>query len=243
MAINNVNGITGGSGAAGGGSVRQPVDENFQNFLKLLTVQLQNQDPTAPTDTNQLTQEIASLSQVEQQINTNKNLEKLISLYNATQYNSVVAYIGKEVEAPGNNMALQNGAAPFVYYTQGAPAKIVITVKDASGDTVYTNTGTRNADDTFTWSDAHGVAQPAVPHAGRNKFIWDGKNNAGVAMDDGIYTVDVATTDAGNNTIVSQTYMNGIVRSIDNIGGQVYLSLGDILSIPIQSVSAIRQST
>src|SRR5689334_12301051 len=91
-----------------------------QNFLKLLTTQLQNQDPTNPLDTNQMTQQIAMLSQVEQQVNTNKNLEQLVTLMSSTQYNSIVSYIGKQIEAPGNAGALQNGHALFAYYLQGA---------------------------------------------------------------------------------------------------------------------------
>lgn len=243
MITNNINTLTGTNTGANSAPVRQPLDENFQNFLKLLTVQLQHQDPTDPTDTNQLTQEIATLSQVEQQISTNKNLERLISMYNATQYNSVVSYIGKEIESPGNNVPLHQGQAPFVYYMQAQPSRVVVTVKDASGNAVYTNTGVRNEDNTFTWNDEHGVAQPASPDAGRNKFVWDGKNNAGQAMTDGVYVVEIKATDASNNPIASQTYMNGIVSAIDNVDGQVYLSLSDVLSIPIQNVTTIRQST
>ena len=53
---------------------------NESDFLKLLTTQLQNQDPTAPMDSNQFVQQLVSLSQVEQAVNTNTDLEKLISL-------------------------------------------------------------------------------------------------------------------------------------------------------------------
>ena len=60
----------------------------LNDFLKLLTTQLKNQDPTEPADTNQMTQQIASLSQVEQQINTNSNLEKLIAMYGGNQVSS-----------------------------------------------------------------------------------------------------------------------------------------------------------
>ena len=48
---------------------QQSLNTNYSDFLKLLTTQLTHQDPTAPVDTNQITQEIASLSQVEQLIN------------------------------------------------------------------------------------------------------------------------------------------------------------------------------
>ena len=75
---------------------------NYQDFVKLLTVQLQNQDPTKPLETDQLTQQIAQLSQVEQQVNTNKNLEKLMLAFSQTQTSNMVSYIGKQVEALRN---------------------------------------------------------------------------------------------------------------------------------------------
>ncbi len=219
---NIVNGSTGGSTAPQSTQARQQLDSNYADFLKLLTTQLKNQDPTAPTDTNQLTQQIATLSQVEQQINTNKNLEKLITMINATQYNSVISYIGKQIEANGNQGALENGKAPFAYYLARDAANVDITISDASGRAVYTASG------------------PAT--AGRKEFVWDGKNNAGQQMPDGIYTLKVEAKDASQNAITAQPYTTGIVTSIDSVDGTVYLSLGNILSIPITQVVSVRQS-
>ncbi|MFO0388223.1 MAG: flagellar hook assembly protein FlgD [Alphaproteobacteria bacterium] len=210
----NINSVTGKKSSSG-------VSQNYEDFLKLLTVQLQNQDPTAPTDTNQLTQQIATLSQVEQQINTNQNLEKLISLFNATQYNSVVSYIGKQIEAPGDVGALQNSKATFAYYLERDADRVEITIKDAAGNVVNTTTGT-----TLT---------------GRNEYKWDGKNSQGQQMADGTYKIEVKAVDANNNAITSKTYTTGVVTSVDTAGGQVYLSFGDI-SVPLGSVISIRQA-
>ena len=41
---------------------------NSQTFLKLLTTQLQNQDPLSPLDTNQFTSQLTQMSGVEQQL-------------------------------------------------------------------------------------------------------------------------------------------------------------------------------
>ena len=58
------------SGATGGKAMGK------EDFLKLLVAQLKNQDPLSPMDSNQFTQQLVQFSQVEQQINSNKNLEK-----------------------------------------------------------------------------------------------------------------------------------------------------------------------
>ena len=81
--VDNINNFT----AAGKAAAKSQADKasqslfgTTQDFIRMLTVQLQNQDPTKPLDTSELTQQIAQLSGVEQQINTNKNLESLMAI-------------------------------------------------------------------------------------------------------------------------------------------------------------------
>lgn len=210
------------SPAVGGGSSTAKlgkIDKNYEDFLLLLTTQLQNQDPSEPTDTNQLTQQIATLSQVEQQLNTNKNLEKLISMYSATQYNSIISYIGKQVEAEGNVSELKSGSAPFAYYLGAEAEQVNVTIKDRSGGVVFTGNGTKIA--------------------GRNVFNWNGRNNQGQQMPDGTYAIEIAAKDASGNDINSKTFITGVVTSVDSIDGSAYLSIGDI-AIPLEKITSIR---
>ena len=217
---NSVNGISANHSQSN--AATQQVSKQYSDFLRLLTTQLQNQDPTSPFDTNEMTQQIATLSQVEQQINTNKNLETLIGMITATQYNSVVSYIGKQVEANGNQGALENGKAPFVYYLAKDADVVDITIKNATGQVVYTGPGTKVS--------------------GRNEFSWDGKANDGSQQPDGVYTIEVAAKDASNNAVTAQVYTTGTVTSIDSVGGTVYASIGNILSIPLAGIISVRQA-
>lgn len=218
MAVGAVNNTTTNNSQAS--DALKTLSGDYQNFLKLLTVQMQNQDPTNPTDTNQLTQQIAMLSSVEQQINTNKNLEKLIDLTNSTQFNNVVGYIGKRIEAPGSAGYLQNQKAEFVYYLEDQPAAVRVTVKDEAGNVVYTGAGPTSQ--------------------GRNEFAWNGVSSTGAPQPNGVYSIEVEAKDAGGNNVSSQVYTTGVVSAVDSAGGQVYLSIGE-LSIPIGIVTSIRQ--
>ena len=56
---------------AAGAVGSQQLAGNFNTFLKLLTTQLQNQDPLSPLDTNQFTQQLVEFASVEQQVNMN----------------------------------------------------------------------------------------------------------------------------------------------------------------------------
>lgn len=192
---------------------------NYQDFLHLLTTQLQNQDPTAPTDTNQLTQQIATLSQVEQQINTNTNLQKLISLFNVTTMNSVVGYIGKQVETTGNQGALLNGSAEFVYNLESEADNVDITIEDSAGNTVLNAGGTKVA--------------------GRNEVVWDGRDNSGNQLPDGAYTIKVVAKNAAGEDIKVTTSTVGVVTSVDSKDGTPTLMLGDI-PVGLDKVLSVR---
>ncbi len=48
-------------------------------FLSLLTTQLQNQDPLNPTDPNQFTQEMVQYGALSQQIDTNATLSQILT--------------------------------------------------------------------------------------------------------------------------------------------------------------------
>lgn len=69
---------------------------DYDTFLQLLIAQMQNQDPTEPMDSSEQIAQLATFSQVEQTIETNKNLESLL------QSNSLAtasAIIGKTVSS------------------------------------------------------------------------------------------------------------------------------------------------
>ena len=50
------------------------LNDNFDQFLLLLTTQLKNQDPLAPMDSTEFTNQLVSFSGVEQQIKTNDRI-------------------------------------------------------------------------------------------------------------------------------------------------------------------------
>src|SRR6202046_3661840 len=99
---------TTGSGSSSTNAMQQ-LSGNFDTFLQLLTTQLQNQDPTSPMDTNQFTQQLVEYSQVEQQIDTNTNLQTLISQGTSQSGAYATSYLGKTVTVSGGKGALTNG--------------------------------------------------------------------------------------------------------------------------------------
>ena len=63
---------------------------NYESFLKLLVAQMKNQDPTEPMDATQQMAQLATFSQVEQTIKTNKNFESLLQRTSLQEANAVI---------------------------------------------------------------------------------------------------------------------------------------------------------
>ena len=189
----------------------------FNDFLTLLTTQLQHQDPSAPMDANQFTTELVQFSSVEQQINTNSNLTQLISLTQASQVEQSSAMIGKPVTVNSSKLSLQDGKAEINYNTTQAEP-VGITVYNAAGAPVASTTMTSNA--------------------GANSWTWDGKGSNGVTQPDGPYTVSVLAIGASADNAKVPFTVIGTATSVQNNAGTVELQMGG-LTLPFSSVVSV----
>jgi len=229
MSTSPVNSTTNPTGGLSNAQSQQALNSNYANFLQLLTTQLQNQDPTSPTDTNQLTQEIASLSQVQQQIDTNNELQQLVSLFTASATNNAVSYIGKQIDAtPAAGTAAQteltNSQATLVYDLPAGASSATVTITDSVGNTVFSGPGTTIA--------------------GRNQVVWKGGTNpnssgTSTTAPDGTYNFTVNATDSSGKTVTATTMTSGTVTAVDTQNGTATLSLGGTLSVPLSNVQTI----
>lgn len=217
MSVTNVNTATNNSSTVA--PKAKSATEDRDTFLLLLTTQLKNQDPTDPTDTNQVTQQIAALSSVEQQTKTNTYLEQLLGMYNQSQANTAVSYIGRVVEAEGNQFELANGNAYLHYELPSGTATAEIAISDKNGRVVYTGAGTKVA--------------------GKNIVTWDGKNEfTGEVMAPGTYTFQVTAKDASGEKLTATPYISGLVQAVETKDGKQELSLGSF-GVPLDKVKAV----
>jgi flagellar basal-body rod modification protein FlgD len=67
---------------------------NYNDFLQLLIAQMKDQDPTSPMDASAQISQLASFSQVEQQIQTNNHLETVLTNQMLSQ---AANYVGKDI--------------------------------------------------------------------------------------------------------------------------------------------------
>src|ERR1700748_1391705 len=102
---------------AAGSVGMQQLAGNFDEFLQLLTTQLQNQNPLDPLDTNQFTQQLVEFASVEPQINTNTNLQSLSSLQQTSEATSALQLVGSTVTVGGSSAALSNATSTPAQWT------------------------------------------------------------------------------------------------------------------------------
>src|SRR3954466_13719990 len=124
--VTSATGATGASAASSSsaGSVdRSQIAGNFQQFLQLLTTQLQNQSPLDPLDTNQFTQQLVQFASVEQQLKTNDTLSSLLTTTQASTTANAAGFMGLAVTADGSTATLSNGAASWTLTPAKAAAK------------------------------------------------------------------------------------------------------------------------
>ena len=85
-----------------------------EDFLKLLVAQMTKQDPTNPMKDTEFVSQLATYSGLEQQMNMNKNLEKLIAANNATTTAAAVSLIGTVVGYTDEEGNLKTGQVSFI---------------------------------------------------------------------------------------------------------------------------------
>lgn len=92
---------------------------NYDAFLQLLVSEMKYQDPTEPTDTSQYMAQLASFSSVEQEIQANAKLDKILNSLSMTQATNA---IGKTVSsADGKTSGI---ATSVQFFSDGVTATL-----------------------------------------------------------------------------------------------------------------------
>ncbi len=178
-----------------------------EDFMRLFTKQLQYQNPMDPMDNYQMATQMAQFNTVDALSRMTQSISNLESYQASANSLQAVGLIGKKVEATGNTISIQQGQATEGSYQLAKTGKVAIQVFDANGNTVRVIDG--------------GIKDPA-----KQKFIWDGKNQQGSSLPEGIYGFRVSAVDENNQSIPVKTYRVGTVSGISFENGITYLQLG-----------------
>lgn len=156
---------------------RNALSSDFETFLKMLTTQMENQDPLNPVDSAEFAMQLATFSGVEQQIRTNDLLADMVGGLGASGLSQLAGWVG--MEARINAPAAFDGA-PITLAPEPDPASdaAYLVVRDAAGAQ---------------------VSREGIP-LNVQTIEWAGMTDTGAPLPAGNYTFEVESLNQGQVT-------------------------------------------
>jgi flagellar basal-body rod modification protein FlgD len=199
------------------------ISSDFETFLRMLTVQMQNQDPLNPVDSTDYATQLATFSSVEQQVLTNDLLRALSEQIGGPggsggSLQAVSGWIGMEAltEAP----VRFTGAPVALRATPVAGAdRAELVVRDAAGAEVQ---------------------RLAVDPAQRD-LLWPGSDAAGQRLPAGRYSFAVTSYSAFTEIGTEAAAAYRPIREASATEDGVRLTLDDGTAVAPEAVLALRQ--
>lgn len=121
-------------------SSNNQMGSEYNSFIKLLTAQVRNQDPLSPMDSTQFVEQLATFSSLEQLVNSNTALASIASMISDLNGLMASQWLGEEVTFASSWMPYTGSPATYSYEAPQGTTKSVLTVKDADGNAVWTET-------------------------------------------------------------------------------------------------------
>jgi flagellar basal-body rod modification protein FlgD len=111
------------------------ISSDFDTFLKMLTTQIKNQDPTNPMDSSDFAVQLATFSGVEQQVRTNDLLGNLGTQFGVMGMSQLGVWVGQEARASGP-VWLGSKPVTVTYESAAGADRAVLAVRDDKGTLV-----------------------------------------------------------------------------------------------------------
>ncbi len=210
------NQVQSGASAA---SQQPAIGEEFNSFIKLLTAQMRNQDPLAPLDSTQFVEQLATFSALEQQVRSNSRLDSIATMMNDMTGLLASQWLGQAVSIEASTVPYSGDNIEFSVNAPLGTERSILTVKDAAGQAVWTET----------------------LDAGATVHSWDGRLQSGAKAASGeIYSFSIDTYDADDvritavlpqvrTTVTSISSENGILYA--NTAANLVTELGKVKKI------------
>ena len=201
-------------------------------FLKLLVAQLTHQDPLNPVEDKEFIAQLAQFTTVEELQNMNKGMESLNSAYLRQQSVSAASLIGQYIEAPGDMVTIAGVGTDKAYSSymnfnvprDAASMTMNVYAMDANGNPT-----------TLVASRSLGSCK-----AGDGSVQWDGRDNNGAPLADGIYSVNITAKDVDGQSIYVTTTSTGRVIRVEMADdGNHKLVLQDLRSVKFNDVKIV----
>jgi flagellar basal-body rod modification protein FlgD len=224
MAVNGIGGAGESASTAAAPVVAKTGNKALgkDDFMKLLTAQLKNQDPNSPVDTKEMVTQLSQLTSVEQLQQMSGKLDALTRATNSSAANSSSTLIGKTVKGVADTALLDStgGATGAVNLSQNAAAVTVSVVNTAGRVVAKLDLGELKA--------------------GTQKIEWNGREDSDERAAAGMYTFQVNAKDSNGNPIGTDMSVSGLVRGVYYENGAPELDVGGT-RVPLSNLTSVSQ--
>lgn len=197
---------------------RATLNSDYETFLRMLTVQMKNQDPLNPVDSAEFSLQLATFSALEQQVLTNDLLKGLVADMGTNSLQGMADLLGKEVLSARPAQFDGTGMAVMPRFAEGADSATLV-VYDASG----------------------AVVERTKIDLGTETLDWSGTAPDGNALPEGVYDFQVESY-AGTEFLSAQSALTYSTVSEARRGedGGVVLLLDSGHTVVSDEVEAVR---
>ena len=190
------------------------------DFLKLMTAQLNNQDPFSPVDNTQMVAQMAQFSSLAGISEMSSTMKSIAEKLNATSASDAMGYVGKTVLTAGDTAyGRTSGGLAGGIELAAAASNVNVTITDANGGVLKTM--------------SLGSADK-----GTVNYDWDGKTATGEDAGTGPFKVIVNAQNNGT-TVASQNLVWAPVQSVSTTTGAAILTLPGLGEVPVTAVRQI----
>ncbi|MCA1766867.1 MAG: flagellar hook assembly protein FlgD [Idiomarina sp.] len=192
-----------------------------EDFFKLLTEQLNMQDPSKPVENDQMIAQMTSFTMAEGISGLSDRFDQFATDMTSNQALQASTMVGRKVLVPTDQANLESGAGVSgMVATPQTAQNTKINIKDATGSVVRT------------------INMGDLPE-GTHEFDWDGKMSNGVDAPAGNYSFSVNAS-VGGQTEELPLQMHARVQSVSTGGDRgVVLNLKGLGGIKLSDVSEI----
>lgn len=191
-------------------------------FLRLLTTQLQNQDPTNPVSNEEFVAQLATFSQLEELQGISDGLDSLYLVNTSMNNAAMTNLLGQTVVARSDTFHYDGEGTQTVHFdAAGAATDATLTVTDADG--------------TVVWSGDIGALAD-----GEGSYEWSGEDLDGQPLPEGDYSFTIAATDADGDSV---EVTGLIVGPVDQMSFEDGSASPTVDGVPIELADIVRLST
>lgn len=189
-------------------------------FMNLFLTQVSHQNPTDPMDSGAMMTQLAQLGSMEQLEKMNTGIQALNAKQLEMNRINSLNYLGKDIMVEADQLELNKGSSKPILFDLGRDVHdLRVIIEEPDGSPVMNR-------------------QLGLLEAGKQQFLWDGKNNEGTAMADGKYKIRLLAQYPDGSVSPVQPHNIGRVSNVEHKDGKSWVKMQG-KSIPLDAVRSI----